>query len=1546
MIATSGDFTLVARAMGDAMKLTAFTAADGAAGESAEGHAFAAGTHAGAGETAGSVDGGDSKGSTDVVDPAPWETVDENQWFEVNKDGLIRKKADVELKGTVTIPASARKIPKGIFNGNAKVVAVNFPANSQLTEIEAGAFEDSAITSFAMPDGVKEIQEATFKNSKLAEITFGAESELTIIGKEAFGRTPLKKMDVPGKVKEIGDSAFYNCSVLNSINLNKVEKLGKDVFLNCKALKGIGWSDRLKAIGNAAFSGTGLTSIALNNDIGRNITEWGSYIFENCTSLVTVKLPDNITRIPTGMFKGCTAVTSLTIPKTCTIIEREAFAGTSLTKIDIPLNVAFIESEAFADCQKLTEVTIRQKGAGEAGESTVSIATDAFPLKTLKFKGYDGTVEDYVNKRNYAGYTFETLFSDLSVTVTVNNKSYGKATVNKKKARQGDTIEVTVTPNEGYRLRASEFTYNSTPITKLKEEKQEKQENGENGQKSQVFTFVMPDEDVDVYVYFEKARAYGTFIPEIEQTDNTWAPDFYEERSNKWVLTFPVSGLSGRLVVTTSKDGELGRWQFTYTSSNTKVAVVDSEGRIYARGKGTANITATLKADTGRKCTIKVVVDDDADVDYDNIELKFSNLKKGKLTEETIGTGDSKQTYKVIEYTKGNLRKNEMSFDVSMNITERNYSRNLYLNSSWTSSNKEFVYVDNEKVDNNANTIRVKKGVSGEASVTVSITNGKTGKNKVTFYEESIIIRVIDTTPRLVQSTLTVNSQCQKGTAFDLLSVYDYEVDPLSLEIVQAVTTKGITDYEKTEAAGYVTVTYDSAADRHYLELTSAGRQFLADNKNGKTYNKMYIKGEYRNSEDADAGAEEFLTPIKSLVLTKKDLKPKVKLSGKLNLFFNSSASEEEQGKVTVTQSLKDLEVARYRLVSAANKDKPDTEDDPLRNNFDIDEKGVICRSGNELERDAKGKVVTSGYLEITYEGYEPCYTKITIPTQTTKPAYVLSKTKATVNASSTGYGIQLQLLDRKTKKPISLDALNELSYDVTKTTEGIFEAMDTSTARQTDTITLQIKTPQKGKAVINVEMDTWNEPMKFTFSLSVTGSVPKVKAKNSTLTLNNVCVGKEASTVFTVSQADVQLLGMDDVEYAGSAKLSSDADAIDISYDATEGVLTAVASETVQKGTYKFRMTPVVQYQNGSTEELKAITVNVKVIDTKLKAALKPASVTLNNLYVGRETSVTSYTLKNMPAGNGSNIQTGGVEIVGSNAAAERVQDSFEFVFGSAEQTISVSQNASVAKGSYKYKISGLSVDVGGSPVEIPTFTITVKVISKAAKLNVKSSGTFSPVNSSSGIVYMLTVGNANAKIQNVVLQELNTDKGVNKVYPEPEHFEIGSVISDEQGVIKGVEVLLKSGVTLDAKKSYKIRLGAVLEGAEDKTPSALSGWLTIKPKQTLPKIATDVNSATLYAGVAAGHPMRSQEIAITKTSQKDTQIDGVILSQSNSENVRKALYAEYDPFTEKVKITLVRPDMLKANTAYSVKFEVKFVGQLDNTKGTQFTVKVKVAN
>ncbi len=82
----------------------------------------------------------------------------------------------------------------------------------------------------------------------------------------------------------------------------------------------------------------------------------GYEAFKNCTSLISVTIPDSVYNIDVRAFSGCTSLTAVTIPDHVTFIQQDAFEGcTSLTAITIPEGCRFTSRE-FSGCTALQTV--------------------------------------------------------------------------------------------------------------------------------------------------------------------------------------------------------------------------------------------------------------------------------------------------------------------------------------------------------------------------------------------------------------------------------------------------------------------------------------------------------------------------------------------------------------------------------------------------------------------------------------------------------------------------------------------------------------------------------------------------------------------------------------------------------------------------------------------------------------------------------------------------------------------------------------------------------------------------------------------------------------------------------------------------------------------------------------------------------------------------------------------------------------------------------------------------------------------------------------
>ena len=176
----------------------------------------------------------------------------------------------------------------------------------------------------------------------------------------------LATLDLSGsKIVKGGDIYFYS-SYFYCYTSDDV--IGAYAFYGCSSLTSLTLPSNVTKIGESAFEGcSGLTSLTLPS----SVTSIGSSAFHGCSGLTSLTLPSSVTSIGWSAFSGCSGLTSLTLPSSVTEIGAYAFYGcSSLASLTLPSSVTEIGESAFEGCSSLTSLTLPS--------SVTSIGSSAF----------------------------------------------------------------------------------------------------------------------------------------------------------------------------------------------------------------------------------------------------------------------------------------------------------------------------------------------------------------------------------------------------------------------------------------------------------------------------------------------------------------------------------------------------------------------------------------------------------------------------------------------------------------------------------------------------------------------------------------------------------------------------------------------------------------------------------------------------------------------------------------------------------------------------------------------------------------------------------------------------------------------------------------------------------------------------------------------------------------------------------------------------------------------------------------------------------------
>ena len=298
--------------------------------------------------------------------------------------------------GTITVPATVKKLGTSAFSGCKSVEHVVFAEGSYMTGEDWGTQVFSRcenLLDIVLPQGMTVLKQATFSgNYKMAAPKLP--DTLVTIGDTVFSQVGgFTEFTVPASVKTIGKSAFAGggtAAVASHLKVMRfeegslLESIGSLAFSHCVEFTTINLGANVKSIASDAFRSTAFTSftVAEENQTFKTIdnilySKDGKKLIFAPTTIQNVIIPGEVTEIADYAFGSLG--TGAVSPKTTQLRTVTFEAGTENLKI----GAVGTNSYAFQNCTYLETITIPAR--------TVSIGRNAFVgctgLTSVLFEG-------------------------------------------------------------------------------------------------------------------------------------------------------------------------------------------------------------------------------------------------------------------------------------------------------------------------------------------------------------------------------------------------------------------------------------------------------------------------------------------------------------------------------------------------------------------------------------------------------------------------------------------------------------------------------------------------------------------------------------------------------------------------------------------------------------------------------------------------------------------------------------------------------------------------------------------------------------------------------------------------------------------------------------------------------------------------------------------------------------------------------------------------------------------------------------------------------
>lgn len=535
---------------------------------------------------------------------------------------------------SITIPGSVKDIGNNAFEGCTKLERVIFTnpekANKTLI-IRLSAFQNcKKLTECEIPARAYQVVGNIFKGcTSLTEVKVNAANPYyftkdgVLFGPALVNYKPQYDEAYALQSYPAGRQGAY--TIPSSVNRKEIDQVWTSGFEGAASLTDITIPASIGRLGTAAFEGTGLTHVTIPD----TVQQVDPAVFQNCTKLVSVKLPARLAEIDQYMFANCISLQHVDMPDSITKINIYAFHNcTSLTSLALPKKLSSLSVGCFDKCINLQHVVVPP--------SVISFPKDDVGVYN-PFKYSPVTV--YVEKKSTADKFFSNNLGELQASATANGGSLKVVTLDSVSDPAAIEVESLELIDAGHKVSVQgKFKIGSylnvQPLTSGSDYNVFSTK--ANGKAFQAYdlsllpsgttasgpftlTIGQPDSYSSSAKLYDANGAIATdyssdcFIATLSALGPVALIDVNEAtgdtavtsvKLNRSALSLEV-GETGKLSATVRPDSAADK-SIIWSSSKTDVASVSSNGTVTAKKTGTAVITATATNGKSASCTVTV----------------------------------------------------------------------------------------------------------------------------------------------------------------------------------------------------------------------------------------------------------------------------------------------------------------------------------------------------------------------------------------------------------------------------------------------------------------------------------------------------------------------------------------------------------------------------------------------------------------------------------------------------------------------------------------------------------------------------------------------------------------------------------------------------------------------------------------------------------------------------------------------------------------------------------------------------------------------------